>query len=159
MPKKNLKSAISALFGALLVLSLTGCSAAGPDAMTRLTRQVTDGVEGKSGDIRVVNVLLVEQEDGSAVLVGTVANSGEASDSITQITADGIPGVFSAPELFTNEPAIFEGDSSNSSARFEGLNAKASGHVTIQFYFAGGAPVILEAIVREKNDIYENVGN
>ena len=91
MRKKNLKSAISALFGALLILALTGC-AAGPDAMTRNLRQVTDGVEGVSGSIKALNVLLVTQEDGSAVLVGTFVNSGEERDAITAITANGIPG-------------------------------------------------------------------
>ena len=63
MRKKNLKSAISALFGALLIVGLTGC-AAGPDAQTRNLRQVTDGVEATSGSIKALNVLLVTQEDG-----------------------------------------------------------------------------------------------
>ena len=60
MSKKNLKSAISAYFGGFLALGLaiglTGCSNTGPDAPTRNTKQVTDGVEAISGDIKAVNV-------------------------------------------------------------------------------------------------------
>ena len=106
MRKKNLKSAISAFFGALLVVALTGC-AAGPDAMTRNLRQVTDGVEGVSGSIKALNVLLVAQEDGSAVLVGTFVNTSETNDEITSITANGIVGEISVSPLETGSPAAF----------------------------------------------------
>jgi hypothetical protein len=160
MLKKNLKSAISALFGALLVVGLAGCSAAGPDAPTRNVRQVTDGVEATSGSIKAVNVLLVAQEDGSAVLVGTFTNSGETSDAITAITANGILGEVSVSTLDQySGPAIFEGDSKNSSAKFLGLNAKASSHVELEVSFATAAPMKLSALVRAKTDIYANVGN
>lgn len=159
MRKKNLKSAISAFFGALLVVALTGC-AAGPDAMTRNLRQVTDGVEGVSGSIKALNVLLVTQEDGSAVLVGTFVNSGEERDAITSITANGILGEISVSTLDQySGPAIFEGESKNSSARFPGLNARASDHVELEVSFANSGPMKLSALVREKAAEYANVGS
>jgi hypothetical protein len=159
MRKKNLKSAISALFGALLILALTGC-AAGPDAMTRNLRQVTDGVEGVSGSIKALNVLLVTQEDGSAVLVGTFVNSGEEREAITAITANGILGEISVSPLDESSgPAIFEGDSKNSSARFPGLNAKASDHVDLVVSFANSGPLKLSPLVRAKAAEFANVGN
>ena len=158
MRKKNLKSAISALFGALLILALTGC-AAGPDAMTRNMRQVTDGVEGVSGSIKALNVLLVTQEDGSAVLVGTFVNSGEERDAITAITANGIPGeIFVSTLDQYSGPAIFEGESKNSSAIFPGLNARPSDHVELEVSFANSGPMKLSPLVRAKSDIYANVG-
>jgi hypothetical protein len=160
MRKKNLKSAISALFGGLLIVVLTGCSASGPDALTRNLRQVTDGVEGISGSIKALNVLLVTQEDGSAVLVGTFVNSGEEREAITAITANGIPGEISVSTLDQySGPAIFEGDSKNSSARFPGLNAKASELVELEISFANAAPMKLSALVRAKAEEYANVGN
>ena len=159
MRKKNLKSAISAFFGALLVVALTGC-AAGPDAMTRNLRQVTDGVEGVSGSIKALNVLLVTQEDGSAVLVGTFVNTGEERDAITAITANGILGEISVSTLDQySGPAIFEGNSKNSSARFPGLNARASDHVELEVSFANSGPMKLSALVREKAAEYANVGS
>ena len=158
MRKKNLKSAISALFGALLILALTGC-AAGPDAMTRNMRQVTDGVEGVSGSIKALNVLLVTQEDGSAVLVGTFVNSGEEREAITAITANGIPGeIFVSTLDQYSGPAIFEGESKNSSAIFPGLNARPSDHVKLEVSFANSGPMKLSPLVRAKSDIYANVG-
>jgi hypothetical protein len=160
MPKKNLKSAISALFGALLVVVLTGCGASGPDAPTRNIRQVTDGVEATSGSIKAVNVLLVAQEDGSAVLVGTFVNSGDTRDAITGITANGIVGEISISTLDQySGPAIFEGSSKNSSAKFPGLNAKPSDHVELAVTFATSAPMKMSAIVRAKAEEFANVGN
>jgi len=160
MRKKNLKSAISALFVGLLVVVLTGCSASGPDALTRNLRQVTDGVEGVSGSIKALNVLLVTQEDGSAVLVGTLVNTSETNDEITSITANGIVGEITVSPLVQNTGlAIFEGDSKNSSARFPGLNAKASQLVNLEISFANAAPMKLSALVRAKADEYANVGN
>ena len=160
MRKKNLKSAISALFGALLVVVLTGCGASGPDAPTRNIRQVTDGVEATSGSIKAVNVLLVAQEDGSAVLVGTFVNSGDTRDAITGITANGIVGEISISTLDQySGPAIFEGSSKNSSAKFPGLNAKPSDHVELEVTFATSAPMKMSAIVRAKAEEFANVGN
>ena len=160
MRKKNLKSAISALFGGLLIVVLTGCSASGPDAQTRNLRQVTDGVEGVSGSVKALNVLLVTQEDGSAVLVGTFVNTSEDRDAITSITANGIVGEISVSTLDQySGPAIFEGDSKNSSARFVGLNAKASELVNLEISFATAAPMKLSALVRAKAEEYANVGN
>ena len=159
MPKKNLKSARSALFGALLIVGLTGCNASGPDAPTRNVRQVTDGVEATSGDVKAVNVLLVAQEDGSAVLVGTFVNSGEGRDAITAITANGIVGSISATPLDKNSPAIFAGDSANSTAKFAGLNAIASSRVNLEITFANAEPMNLNVLVRAKSEIYANVGN
>ena len=159
MRKKNLKSAISAFFGALLVVALTGC-AAGPDAMTRNLRQVTDGVEGVSGSIKALNVLLVAQEDGSAVLVGTFVNTSETNDEITSITANGIVGEISvSPLVQYTGPAIFEGESKNSSARFSGLNARVSDHVELEVSFANSGPMKLSALVRAKAAEYANVGS
>jgi hypothetical protein len=159
MRKKNLKSAISAFFGALLVVALTGC-AAGPDAMTRNLRQVTDGVEGVSGSIKALNVLLVTQEDGSAVLVGTFVNTSETNDEITSITANGIVGEISvSPLVQYTGPAIFEGESKNSSARFSGLNARVSDHVELEVSFRTAAPMKLSALVRAKAAEYANVGS
>jgi hypothetical protein len=160
MRKKNLKSARTALLGGLLIVVLTGCSASGPDAQTRNLRQVTDGVEGVSGSVKALNVLLVTQEDGSAVLVGTFVNTSEDRDAITSITANGIVGEISVSTLDQySGPAIFEGESKNSSARFVGLNAKASQLVNLEISFATAAPMKLSALVRAKAEEYANVGN
>ena len=75
MPRQNSKSQpksiASALLAGALIITLTGC-ANGDDAPTRMIKQVTDGVEAVSGEVKATNVLLVAQADGSAVLIATV---------------------------------------------------------------------------------------
>jgi hypothetical protein len=56
-------------------------------------------------------------------------------------------------------PAIFEGDSKNSSATFPGLNVKASDHVDLVVSFANSGPLKLSPLVRAKAAEYANVGS
>lgn len=159
MPRQNSKSQpksiASALLAGALIITLTGC-ANGDDAPTRMIKQVTDGVEAVSGEVKATNVLLVAQADGSAVLIATVVNNGSATDSIQSITANGIQGIKAPIDLTTAAPAIFSGPSANQSVVFPGLNLKASQHATIEFTFATAAPIKLNALVREQSGIYAN---
>lgn len=101
------------------LLLLSGCGA-GPDAQTRLSSQLTDGIEANIGDLRMVNVLLVAQPDGSAVLVGTVVNNGKTSDRIGAIIANSVEATLTpfAPALNIGGKAVFSGDSANAIAVF-----------------------------------------
>jgi len=156
MLKKNLKSATSALIGAALLATLTGC-ANGPDAPTRMVKQVTDGVEATSGSIKAVNVLLVAQADGSAVLVGTFVNEGATPDAITAITLKGItPTGFKTAMLDQNKPARFTGDSANASAVFPGAAAVAGARLPLEVNFQNAGPMKLDAIVRAQDGYYAN---
>ena len=74
----------------LMVLVLTtgflsGC-AAGKTAPTRLIKQVTDGVEGESGEIKLRNIVVIARDTSTVVLVGTLVNQGDSADSLTSIT-------------------------------------------------------------------------
>jgi len=154
MLKKNLKSATSALIGACLLVTLAGC-ANGPDAPTRMVKQVTDGVEATSGSVKAVNVLLVAQPDGSAVLVGTFVNEGAAPDGITAITVKGIAPTGFMPELLTqNKPVIFTGDSANASAVFPAAGAVAGDRLPLEITFQNAGPMKLDAIVRAQDGYY-----
>jgi hypothetical protein len=96
----------------------------------------------------------------SAVLVGTFVNSGEEREAITAITANGIPGEISVSTLDQySGPAIFEGESKNSSARFPGLNVKASDHVELEVSYSNSGQMKHSPLVRAKSDIYANVGS
>ena len=157
MLRKNLKSATSALIGATLLVTLASC-ANGPDAPTRMVKQVTDGVEATSGSIRAVNVLLVAQSDGSAVLVGTFVNEGATPDAINEITLNGItPTGFSTVSLNQNKPARFTGNSANASAVFPGVNAVAGNRLPLEVTFQNAGPMKLDAIIRAQEGFYANV--
>ena len=143
-----------------VVLTLTGCGATGVESPTRNMRQVTDGVEGQTGDIKARNVLLVAQPDGSAVLVGTFVNVGADSDAIASIAANGITAKIEPAqnELIQNRPVIFGGDSATAKASVAGLNATPGTRVNLTINFVAGAPIKLNALIVEKADIYANVG-
>lgn len=151
-------SSLAATLAASLLL-LTGCGA-GPNAPTRLINQVTDGVEKKVGDIKLLHMLLVRQSDGSAVLVGTAVNDGDAPDLITNMVANGVPAQVSPAALVIapDAPLIFSGDSANAFAIFPGLNVAAGSHVTLDITLNGAGSEKLELLVREKVGEFANVG-
>ena len=144
-----------------IALSLTSC-AAGPNAETRKMAQVTDGVEKAvktdGVDIRIANITVVATETGDAVLVGTITNRGEEVETLlgtsiagTQATVTGLT------ELKQNAPITFEGDVANAKAVVKGLNLVPGTRVTVLIGFAKSGLVSLNAIVRDKSDIYANV--
>ena len=143
------------------VLALTGCGASGAGAPTRNIKQVTDGVEAQSGSIFIRDILLVNQPDGSAALVGTFINEDTSSDALTGITVSGIPVTLSAApfNLAQNVPVIFSGDSANATGTVPGLNATPGTRVDVVVSFAHAASVTLSALVRAKSDYLANVGN
>jgi hypothetical protein len=143
-----------------VLVTLTGCGATGVQSPTRNIRQVTDGVEGDSGDIKARDVLLVAQPDGSAVLIGTIVNDGANADSLTSISVNGITATITPAQnnLVENKPIIFSGDAANAHAAFAGLNAAPSSRVNMTISFANSASMQLNVMVRAKSDIYANVG-
>jgi hypothetical protein len=159
MPLKNRKSAYLIAISAALTLVLTGCSN-GSNAPTRMIRQVTDGVEGASGSINARDMLIVAQPDGSGVLVGTIINEGTSADAVTAIKVNSIAVTFGNKNLALaqNTPLIFAGDSATNSGVIAGLNATPGTLVPLDIDFANSAPIQLSALVREKADIYANVG-
>ena len=104
---------------ALLIIStaVTSCGS-GQNAVTRNFKQVTDGVEAQSAEIRLRNVLIVKTATNDAVLVGTLVSWSDESDAITGISINNIPATLSEGsfELVKNKPIIFVGDSANADA-------------------------------------------
>jgi hypothetical protein len=135
---------------------LTGC-AAGPNAATRLITQVTDGVEGQAGSIKLRNMTLVIQPDSSAVLVGTIVNQDEATDAVIGIAINGAQasigragGLVSELPLELNKPVIFEGPSANAFAFVESLGAKPGYRVPVLVILANSGIVELSVLVRDR---------
>ena len=142
-----------------MLLLVTGCGA-GPNAPTRLIKQVTDGVEKTIGDIKLLHILLVAQGDGSAVLVGTMINDGATPEQLTALYVNGIPASVTpiAPVLAPNTPLIFAGDTANALAIIPNLNVKAGKHVTMQIGFNRSGSATLDVLVRDRDGEFANVG-
>lgn len=151
------KKILAILLSGASLLSLSAC-AAGRGAATSQLRQVTDGIEADSGDVKVRNFLLVTQPDGSAAIVGTIVNQGSTSDAITGITVGGIAATLTGSlNLDQNVPVHFAGDSANAAGTIPGLKATAGSRVDATITFAHATPVNVNPIVRDKSDIYANV--
>ena len=147
---------------ASLALTLSSCAGAGPNAATRVIKQVTDGAEAKikteGNDIFVANMLLVATEDGSAVVVGTIVNYLETPDTLLGISAGGVQAnITGEKELRKNEPIRFEGEVATSKAVFPGVGAQPGKNVTVTLAFARAGVVTLNAIIRDQRDDYAGI--
>lgn len=143
---------------AVIALSLTTGCAAGPNASTRLVAQVTDGVEGEAGAVKVRNFTLVLQEDGSAVLVATIVNQDEAIDQVTSISINGEKATIGSANqisdtlpLAQNAPLIFSGPSANAFAFVDSLPLKPGYRVPAEITLANSGIITLDVLIREKS--------
>ena len=145
---------------AVLIIStvVTGCGS-GQNAVTRNFKQVTDGVEGQSAEIRLRNVLIVKTAANDAVLVATLVNWSDESDAITGISINNIPATLSASsfELVKNKPVIFVGDSANADAYTPGLTEVAGDRIPVTFNFATAAPVTVDALILNSEGFYKDL--
>jgi len=145
---------------AVLIIStvVTGCGS-GQNAVTRNFKQVTDGVEAQSAEIRLRNVLIVKTDTNDAVLVGTLVSWSDESDAITGISINNIPATLSAPsfDLVKNKPVIFVGDSTNADAYIAGLNKVAGERIPVTFSFATAAPITVDALVLNSEGFYKDL--
>ena len=155
------KKLITSLISVLVISTLlTGCGS-GQTASTRLIKQVTDGVEGQANEIRVRNLLVVKQEDGAGVLVGTLVNWSDESDAITSITIEGQEAIIAAKslELKKNAPVIFVGDSANADASVVQLNDVIGHRIPVVIKFAKASPLTLDALILQADGIYTQIPN
>ena len=145
---------------AVLIIStvVTGCGS-GQNAVTRNFKQVTDGVEAQSAEIRLRNVLIVKTITNDAVLVGTLVSWSDEPDAITGISINNIPATLSAGsfDLVKNKPVIFVGDSTNADAFVPGLNKVAGERIPVTFTFATAAPVTVDALVLNSEGFYKDL--
>ena len=145
---------------AVLIIStvVTGCGS-GQNAVTRNFKQVTDGVEAQSAEIRLRNVLIVKTATNDAVLVGTLVSWSDEPDAITGISINNTPATLSAGrfDLVKNKPVIFVGDSANSDAFIPGLSKVAGERIPVTFTFATAAPVTVDALVLNSEGFYKDL--
>ena len=142
-------------------LLLSGCGAGLNAATTKITR-VTDGneitIRENGSEIRVVNLTIVDTQDGAAVVVATIINQGTESDQLLGFSVQGVPATLTGETaLLPNKPLFFEGEQANAKAVFLSANPKPGTHVTVSLGFAKAGFVSAEVIVRDKRDDFKNV--
>ena len=144
----------------LVTTLLTSC-AAGRTAETRMIKQVTDGVEGQSNEIRVRNLLVIKQVDNTGVLIGTFVNWSEDVDAITSISIDGQLAVISAAslDLKKNTPITFVGDIANADASVVQMAKAIGNRVPVVVNFAKASPITFDALIVAADGIYTDIEN
>ena len=143
---------------ALITTSLTGCGS-GRTAETRMIKQVTDGVEGQSNEVRLRNVLIVKDEMAQGILVATLVNWSDEADVLTGITINDQAVTLSARgfDLVKNKPLIFAGPSANADAFIPQIANAIGERVDITFSFAKASPIKLNALILQNDGIYSDL--
>ena len=143
---------------ALITISLTGCGS-GQTAETRMIKQVTDGVEGQSNELRLRNVLIVKDEMAQGILVATLVNWSDEADALTGISINDQAVTLSASSfnLAKNKPVIFAGPSANADAFIPQIANAIGERVDITFSFAKASPVKLNALIVQNDGIYSDL--
>jgi copper(I)-binding protein len=136
---------------------LTSCGS-GQTAATRAIKQVTDGVEAQSNEVRLRNIKIVKNNLSQGILVGTLVNWSESSDALVGISIDGVPAQLSAPsfDLLRNKPITFVGESANADA-YAQISKAAGERIPVTFTFATAKPITVDALVVANDGIYANL--
>jgi hypothetical protein len=149
----NIKKVIATI---AIAATVTGCGS-GQMAQTRLIKQVTDGVEAQTDEIRLRNVKVIKTSTASGVLIGTLVNWSDTSDQITSVTINNQPAIYTAKssELLRNKPITFVGDIANADAYIQTLDKEPGYRIPVTFTFASAAPVTLDTLIVNGDGIYE----
>ena len=141
----------------VVAATLTGCGS-GRTAETRMIKQVTDGVEGQSNEIRVRNLLIVKNELSEGILVGTLVNWSEEVDAITGISINNLPTTVSSSrlELRKNKPVVFAGESANADAAAV-ITQSIGQRIPVIITFEKAAPITLDALIVENVEWYKDL--
>ncbi len=141
----------------VVAATLTGCGS-GRTAETRMIKQVTDGVEGQSNEIRVRNLLIVKNELSEGILVGTLVNWSDEVDAITGISINNLPTTVSSSrlELRKNKPVVFAGESANADAAAV-ITQSIGERIPVIITFEKAAPITLDALIVENIEWYKDL--
>jgi hypothetical protein len=141
----------------LVAATLTACGS-GRTAETRMIKQVTDGVEGQSNEIRVRNLLIVKNELSEGILVGTLVNWSDEVDVITGISINNLPTTVSSSrlELRKNKPVVFAGESANADAAAV-ITQSIGQRIPVIITFEKASPLTLDALIVENVEWYKDL--
>ena len=152
-----MKIAIKKIIATIAIATtVTGCGS-GQMAQTRLIKQVTDGVEAQSEEVRLRNVKVIKTTTGQGVLIGTLVNWSDQADAITSISINNQPAIYTAKtsDLIKNKPITFVGQIANADAYIPSLDESPGYRIPVTFTFAKAAPLTLDTLIVNGDGIYE----
>ena len=147
---------LAALAAALTVTALTGCSS-GFDATSTKDYAPSDGVVAGTGDIRILNALVVSAEGADDGVVSmTVVNRGQTSDRVTGIESDAGQVTVSGDVSLPPGAAVSFG-SEEASATISGISKDPGQTVELTVRFAKAEPLTLRTVVVPGVDHYASL--
>jgi hypothetical protein len=148
---------LSALAAAVTAAALVGGCSAGFDATSIKPYAPADGVMASSGDLQVLNALVVAADGADEGLVSmVVVNRGSQDDRVTDITTpSGSVAVSGDDELLAGGSLAF--GATGTTATVSGLDRSPGQQITLKVAFARAEPVTLRTVVVQATDEYASL--
>jgi hypothetical protein len=143
---------------------LVGCGASF-NARTNIPYQPAQGITDRSGDVYLVDTLVVTDEEGNGTVVARLVNEQADPDELESITAVDSTGKQITAEPLSEPVALGVPPEPNQSVqvgydgllRLTGDNLVAGEFVTITFTFGSAAPVTVEVPVLPVGSLYGDI--
>ena len=148
---------LTALAAAVTASAVLGGCSAGFDATSAQPYAPSDGIIASSGDLRVLNALVVAAEGADDGLVSmTVVNRGQQDDRITGITSPhGSVTLVGDDELPAGGAVTFGAE--DTTATLSGLEKDPGQGIELKVSFARAEPVTLRTVVVPATDDYASL--
>ena len=136
---------------AALLPVLTAC---GFSAQTDQVYQAPVGVNDRSGDVDILNALVVSGQEGSGTFAGTLVNTTDEDDTLDSVTGSGITAARRTVEV-PADGAVPLADSGQVTLKGSGI--KAGSFVEVTFGFSSGQTTTMKVPVVEATGDYADV--
>jgi len=150
--RNRVLAAATAVLSAAL---LTGC-ASGFNATSIKPYAPSDGVEANTGDIRILNLLVVST-GANGVVSGSIVNRGTSRDALTDLTSpDGTVDLTGNGKI-PPKAAIRLGAGTETSATISGLTKLPGETITLKLTFRRADPVTIRTLVVPASGDYSSI--
>ncbi len=147
----------AAAAAALAVGLLSGCGS-GFDATSIEPYAPSDGILADSGDIRVLNALVVSGSAGTTgVVSASIANRGGTRDRLTDVTTPDGTVDFTGDATLRPGSVIRLSNDTTASATISGLTKLAGETITLRLEFRRADPVTLRTVVVAADGDYASI--
>jgi copper(I)-binding protein len=132
---------------AAAVSLVAGCSA-GFEATAVKPYAPADGILADSGDIRVLNALVVAGDAGRTGVVSmTIANRGDQDDRLTGVTTGAGTADLGGDTALPAGGAVRFGSGTDASVTISGMTRLAGESIRLRLTFARNQPVTIDTVV------------
>ncbi len=155
MERTRRNRALAAVTAALSAALLTGC-ASGFDATSIKPYAPSDGILANSGDLRILNILVVST-GANGVVSGSIVNRGTSKDALTDLTSpDGTVDLTGSGKI-PPKGATRLGADTATSATISGLTRLPGETITLKLTFQRADPVTIRTVIVPASGDYASI--